>query len=300
MAHHLGGISQYLVEGRVCIMAPESRKSPTRIALYRDCARKWAIKEVVGIGVEHVSTAFGSAVHAELEMLHQPDRRLVVPQCWNPALAKQRAKEVYDWQRTHGFLGGELEMELDLPELPYQGRADYVWVRDERVVLFDYKTTDWGPKYTSVLTQDPQANLYAHMLMCKYGVSLVECIWLYVPRDIPPPFVLPVYATVTREVAELYHRKACDAVRSMERIERSGRMPTAAWETDRSGATCKAYGGCPYKDRCHEVGPGRPSFESVSAAFGDQRTVVVEDRQAHRRAQAREGGGFGSDRGRKI
>lgn len=132
---------------------------------------------------------------------------------------------------------------LTIPDsILWTGKLDLVI--GSQVSLYDHKTLS-SLSYAlkpSELAEDPQAVLYSHALMQRFGVDTLPARWVYVAtRGAKKSF--PVDFTFAAEHV-LPRFRALEAVGTTIAETRRNRLPLAAMQLNQNA--CRDYGGCPY------------------------------------------------------
>lgn len=237
------------------------RLSPSAVACYRICKRKYAYEYNEGLRPPStVKQEFGTEVHRQLELWLREAR---VP---DDTPAGRTAKQGID----KGLLPVPsptllIERSFVLPidverELEVGGFIDCLCPPDgvDEPLLVDHKTTSsltWA-KEPEALKRDPQALLYGMWAMLRYKVPAARARWIYYAATNPkegarkPAGCRSVEVRVTLDDPEVLagiHALLVDLGR-MAAIRRGGK-PGLSFPA--SPESCGVYGGCPHLERCN-------------------------------------------------
>jgi len=245
----LGALNRFIFVSGIFWSMVEVRISPTRIALYGECARKWQYAELFKLTSDSRATRFGTEVHAAVEKeLRGTPGAVDAPVARAAATLLDLAFEV----------GAPVAIEQEMAVGPVQCRIDLlVRTPDGELVLVDHKTSSdpsrWAPT-PSELAARPQAALYALAVMRAYDLASLRCSWHYVSSKGRGAPVVRSFV-IQRAAAERVLEEALPAIGAMlAAAETPDRLLTAAWELDPFTTVCSAYGGCPYAERCMQEG----------------------------------------------
>lgn len=123
------------------------------------------------------------------------------------------------------------------------------------VQMWDHKScadVKWA-KTPAALEEDISACAYAHYLCITYDVDEVRCRWVYTQRDAKAS--VPVDFVITREQAARRWEQTLGMVDRMQETLRT--PPQDPLVLPPTLSACDAYGGCPFRERCHpEAGVG--------------------------------------------
>lgn len=228
--------------------------SPSQIATWQGCARKWAYSRIRPRS-ENRYAAFGSRAHtiaeAWLEHGTPPDARTPEGACIMAGL---------DCLPMPGTAEVETRFDETWGGVHYTGRVDFVYGYEpaRTVIVGDHKTTGDlrfrkrvdgvtpdGYDREKDLREDPQRIVYSFWAMAKFDVEWIGAHWQYYRRK--PPHSVPVFMFEHRdEVARRFdelHRKY-----TLPIVDANGVDPR---ELPRSLEHCGAFGGCPYREECH-------------------------------------------------
>lgn len=248
--------------------------SPSQIATWEDCERKWGWRHLDGIPApQNASAALGSEVH---------DQQLA------PYLLEGRAP---DFSRPSGYIaasglhwlpkpktpGMEVEKHfiLRLPNEPFaiQGYKDFT-VDDSIKIpglpggvpgVGDHKTTSnlkWM-KTKEDLSTDVQAIVYASDALVATGTQAVDLAWVYYQtRGAHRSDRVHVRLTREHTFSELGR-----IVVTARHISATRKSKPRALDLVPNTDACEKYGGCPYRDRCTDLNP----LALVQAGFRNER-----------------------------
>ena len=243
--------------------------SPSQVATFTDCPRKWGFAKIDRLPTpQHRSATFGEALHEIAE------RYLRGGGIWyhpgpNPSKAAQiigpaeyhRAAELVavgapllpapaseGLSVEHAFDGVRLS---DAPH-GWTGRIDWMLRPDVgHLVIGDHKSTsqiDAWAKTESELHTDIQSNVYARWGFLAFpDVESVDLQWTYYQTR-GAKRAHPVHVTLTR--AEVENRfSEIDRIALDMTAARSA--VSAAIDLPPNPETCDKYGGCPFTSRCN-------------------------------------------------
>lgn len=233
------------------------RLSPSAVACYRVCRRKYAFEYNEGFRPpSSPKQEFGLEVHRQLEGWLKEAR---VP---DDSPAGRTAKQGIE----RGYLpvpGPTLlvERKFTLPvdveqELEVGGFIDCV-EPGEVPLLIDHKTTtsmQWA-KTPDDLMADPQALIYGMWAMLRFRAPVVRARWVYYAATNPkegarkPAGCAPVEVLLSMDRPEIRAgiRRLLVDLGAMMTIRRGG-QPGLTFPP--SPESCGAFGGCPHLDRC--------------------------------------------------
>lgn len=234
--------------------------SPSSIATYLSCPRKWAWKKIAKVKKPpHKSAELGSRCHDDV---WEPYLRDGIP----PDLSTEEGLIVQP-TLIHLPLPGrgvtEGPIALDLPGGRMEGRVDLHVHPNERFpeeaqwygpiagvpLVCDHKTTSdfkWAMKPEDLLT-DPQGLIYATWAAVTYmPKEFVDLLWNYA-RTRKPYRAHPVRIRAPLEDLS----KGMDLIISVDNEMRDiYNNVTDPLEVDYNASACATYGGCPYIGRC--------------------------------------------------
>lgn len=247
---------------------PEEKAiSPSQIATFRECERKWAYDKIDRLPRKPNKYAqIGTDTHKELERwleLGKPPRAKTL--AGRIALAGLHALP------EPGIAVTEYYVRFRYKGVLYHGYVDGFWEHINRPVLFvhDHKTTGdfrWA-KTAEELLVDPQMAIYSFGLLLVYPKhEAVVGRWQYHLRR-PTP-TKSGYKHRTRLV-ELKQTRA-QIEQHMEGIHETGLRIVQARSEPASARPknfthCKAYGGCDYIETCHRGVSPRDKFRGIVA-----------------------------------
>lgn len=234
--------------------------SASQIALFRECARKWAWRYIAGLKTEpHPSAVLGTEVDNEQLQPYLRDGR------------------PFDFTRESGYIAASGIEWLPQPKLPglevqkhfvmpspasggkfqFQGYMD-LWLPDSAPVpglaggvpfVGDFKTTSnlkWA-KNAVVLSTDVQAMLYATYALYATRAEQVDLTWIYFQTKGPRRSMRTHLRVHTDHVVTQF-RAIEETALQMHAAREAGVEPL---ELPPTPSQCEAYGGCPYRSRCN-------------------------------------------------
>jgi hypothetical protein len=257
--------------------------SPSQIADYNLCQRKWAFKTIAKVDVpQHPSAEMGTIVHAILEAwLRDATPPNVKPPRKGESKLDKAARIAARMIKHLPPPGtGVVERQFFLRSRRghiYTGKIDWSGYFDAWPTVIDHKTTgdlNYAKTETS-LHEDVQATIYALAGFAGFGVDSLVLFWNYgttkgrdsQTRPVKSGFRLPVVAekfecSIEPVVAEMLgHRYA----------------KTSPYDLPANESACDAFGGCPHRNiRCNptsERNPfsmtqGQQSMADRMSAFG--------------------------------
>jgi hypothetical protein len=231
--------------------------SPTQIALYDACPRKWAYRYIEGLKEpETEQQVEGIEGHARVEALLKHGQ-----EPGNDKLGK-----LINAARRPGYLplpDSSLLLEQEF-FLPLEEGSEFVGFIDCLVppengvaVVIDHKFVSnltWA-KTPIELAGDPQAIAYGRAAVEFFPeAERVECRWLYYQKGSKK--VLPVSFTTTAREA----RYAWEGLKLKASVLANLRVAAPHPEAVRGNeSACVSYGGCPYRSKC-SIGSALGSF----------------------------------------
>jgi hypothetical protein len=241
------------------------------VATYELCPRKWAWAWLDGIVAPPNKFAdFGIKTHRHLELWLKkgvppgggPEARLaqiMIPHLPPPHLVKPANVET--------------EVRIAFDDVIFVMKLD-CWMPDvDPPRVYDHKTTssfDWSLS-AEALVEDVQATLYGAWAFVAAEVDRVQVQWTYgLSRGAPQ--VKPVTRVLNpREIQpRLLH--SIQSAREMRAIMESG---CRAIEVSYNAASCEAFGGCPYQDKCNLT--ARDRLQAIVAQGTAKETGKVKE-----------------------
>ncbi len=253
--------------------------SPSQIATFRDCERKWSYQYVDGLrGPPNRHAQLGTDVHAVLERWFKhgtaPDLNLTIGEIAVSGLRHHPAPSK-DLRVEH-------EARFEFEGVHYLGYIDLHYQESKHIIcVTDHKTTTdfrWALDEDALVT-DAQRIIYSVWSLIAYGVRQVRAKWVYYRTTPPPKSHVVELVQSADEIWEAFRDVHADA----QAIVRARRRSTA--DAPRNFNACQAYGGCPFVERCHN---GVSAIDKAKSIFA----------QAERAEEVRRGPVPPLDRGR--
>lgn len=221
--------------------------SPSQIATYRDCPRKWAWDKLDGIrSPPNASAALGSAVHAHLEQWLEQG---IEP---DDSRAGTIARRALAHLPPPG--SGKVETRFVLPiddDLELIGTVDLIHLAsDGTVIVHDHKTTSSLAyrKRSEDLAQDAQAIIYAAYAAHALDARKVSTQWLYIETKHDGAKVkLEAREWTLDEIGTALETIIAEA-RNLVQLRKSG---LKALDIEPDVNACEKYGGCFYRPNCN-------------------------------------------------
>lgn len=238
--------------------------SPSQVESFRGCQRKWVFKSMLGIYTEQGRGAkLGDEVHKQLETYLKGG--------------------VLDFTHESGYIAAELvpllpdpatedvqaerKMGFEFKGFLWVGKVDWTWKKkDGTVVIGDHKSTSNinYAKTSRDLATDVQAMAYAYDAMALHETPEISLCWDYVQTKKPYKTLISTYDAESKYVVEQMKRITEESLVPMSRLLRFKRQKGVATssedvmrvvsEVPPSPLECEAYGGCPYRANCTDIG----------------------------------------------
>jgi hypothetical protein len=235
------------------------RVSPSQIATWRGCCRKWAYSRCRS-RTENTYAIFGQAVHKVLEAWLQWG---VIPNLLDPHGACAMAG--LHFLPMPPQPGVEHGFEFLFDGVLYNGRIDLLsgFVARRHIVVTDHKSTGdlkWA-KEPDELQDDPQWITYGYYAAHALDVDLVIGQWVYYRRGKPKAIdttIAETRAILTQRFLRQHHlhvlplaasRRCMPANDGPERERWIDLHPRVA-DAGHRDSECRKYGGCPYFHEC--------------------------------------------------
>lgn len=267
-------------------MTTPYRRSPSQIAAFRDCQRKWAWAQIAGIRhPSNASAELGTETHGQLETYLSGG---------NLDFTKESG-EIAASGLEHLPLPGTAGMRLEVP-FSFFGPSgqEYMGYKDVEItpppggvpLVIDHKTTSdlkWAKRPKDLLT-DPQAVLYAVDAFIKNPeATCVDLKWIYYQTK----RTRKSQATYLRVLPEEIHRTFLDIETTAHEMGVLQESITNPLDLPPSTDHCSAYGGCSYQGNCN-LSPIERMRSTVSqgvAATSSLLTKMKEQRERDRAAR---------------
>jgi hypothetical protein len=229
--------------------------SPSQVATYELCARKWAWEWLDGAERSPNKFAeFGIKVHSYLELWLKKR----VPPSGGVSVGKSVQQEARTAQMMIPHLPPPHLVDPDCVEMAagiVVGGVQFImqidlWMPElDPPVVYDHKTTgsfDWALR-PDVMHEDVQATLYAAWALVKTGAPGVAAQWTYGLRG-GAANAMTVRAVLTPAMIEDRVGRSVQSAREMALIlEQGGRAIDVPYDA----AGCGAFGGCPFQEKCN-------------------------------------------------
>ncbi|TXH10113.1 MAG: hypothetical protein E6R03_15810 [Hyphomicrobiaceae bacterium] len=240
--------------------------SPSQIATFNECARKWFFGTVLRKPrAQHPSAAKGEKVHLILEG-YLKTGIVVAPETLdgaelaaitesgihhlpNPAHFNISTEPNWSFERqTKG------ELALIVPTIVYNGRKDFTYDAADGIwTVGDHKTTS-NLRYAltkEALATDPQGILYAAEALRSTGRDKVRLTWIYYQTKRPyKSRLVEVVLDEAHVEAELTKLDEIVGRKMLPLLDKDLRPE----DVEPNLASCDKYGGCPYREIC-DVSP---------------------------------------------
>lgn len=223
--------------------------SPSQLATYRDCPRKWGWDKLEGIRSKpHPSAVLGTAVHAELEAWLEKGK---APD--ESTRAGRIATNAIPHLPVPGAGQVETKFELKVPEgFSFNGVVDLLYedAAANIPVVHDHKTTaKLGYRKTpEQLRSDPQAIVYAAYVFSEHPIyDMLRCDWLYIETGDSGKVKVESITWTRPELEEAYEKLIPEAQELVQLRTRKARALELPYNPD----SCEKYGGCFYKPNCN-------------------------------------------------
>jgi len=242
-------------------MLPTPKISPSQIATFTDCPRKWYFGSVVKVPrVTHPSAEKGERIHTILEG-YLGTGILVAPPtldgaelaaiaesgiCHLPDPAHFKIDLESAWSFTRKTPGGPV-LYNGRKDLEYDA-ADGIWT------VGDHKTTS-SLRYAltkEALKTDPQGILYGAQALQARNRDKVRLTWIYYQTK--RPYKSRLVEVVLDEAHVEAEMVKLDEIVGRKMLPLVGRKDLHQTEVEPNLQSCDKYGGCPYREIC-EVSP---------------------------------------------
>lgn len=245
--------------------------SPSSVALWIECARKWGFRYIAKLVAQAAESAqLGTDGHAQAEAFlggetsgldfSRPSGAIMQagmhlwPAPRTPGMHLER-KFRFRSERTGFIYSGlkdiDIEPNVPVPSLGFDGWAP---------IVIDHKTTSSIEKYaksTETLLYDAQTTIYGLDSMARYESPVVDLGWIYyqtkgarrakpVTMRVELAHTLKVFDAVEEVASEMSEARGAFAYASTDQA--------VAWVKESmkpNPAACGAYGGCPYQHVCN-------------------------------------------------
>ena len=239
--------------------------SPSQIATWRGCQRKWAYSRQRP-RTQNKYAEFGTAMHTELELWltgqRPPD---------NTTLPGRTAMAGLKHLPMPGTCAVEQRVDIEYENVHYLGYIDATWYdADARCVnVVDHKSCgSFQYCHTpETLETDPQFLVYGMFgLLEAPDAIMARGLWNYLQRATPskPPRANPVAAIVSAyRLRERFHEMHHAEGKAIAQAA-AERLPPE--ELPRNPNECDRYGGCPFASECWAATEKPPNVAAILAA----------------------------------
>lgn len=232
-------------------------RSASQIEDFLLCRRKWAFNKIDKIKQEGTpATQLGGDTHKELEHYYEGGDIRYHDEFGHPYLPGEIAASGLEHLPAPGTPGLKVEgyFKFQTPGGHWvRGYKDLEILQDGQVpAVYDHKTASQFGSYNKTeetLKDDTQANLYAYETMLKTGSDVVDLQWTYM-RTKGARKSKAVRLRVFRQDVENKIKELDEVMSEMHSI--NIRCQTAN-EVEKNIDACRAFGGCPYINICHQT-----------------------------------------------
>lgn len=231
--------------------------SVSQISTFNACKRKWAGQKLFRLPEpERAAASMGTEVHAELE---NKAKAIADVKWYAPKKHAQLVENM--WAHVPALVDAEFitEARLELPVIDgvrLLGFADLLIRYPDRKsgVVLDYKTTK-SKRYIkakkTLETGDLQAAVYQHYGRTMWPDHNWVCHWITGLTD-GSNKVTSTTAKITNETVDRVWSHVQEASSEIVQLRRSA--PKHFEDVEPTfGDACKAFGGCPFADRCNNA-----------------------------------------------
>lgn len=253
--------------------------SPSQLATFIECPRKWGWEKLEGIrGLQKPTAALGERVHK-------------IAEAWLSNATPPPRDETFTIDDKIYYPGQIFESGMHLLPPPgsgfvesmfswriFNGRIDFAWKGPECPAVLDHKTTSnlGYAKTVEDLKTDPQAIIYASAALEETQAHAVDLFWVYYKTG-KPYKAERVHLRVTREYAAEQLRPLESLANYMLDLRRSG---ARAKDLPPNADACQNYGGCDFVSHC-----SLSSQEIIRSIYMNEMSLEEKVR-AHKAAQA--------------
>lgn len=241
--------------------------SPSQIATFNECNRKWFFQSVLRVPRnQHPSAAKGEKVHKILEGYLETGI-LTAPETFEgpelsaiaesglvhlPKPAHFKISTEPNWSFERQTKG---ELALTVPTILYNGRKDFTYDAADGIwTVGDHKTTS-NLKYALTqeqLSTDPQGILYAADALQSTGRERVRLNWIYYLTK--RPYKSKLVEVILDEAHVESELVKLDEIVGRKMLPLVPQKDLSASEVEPNLGSCDKYGGCPYREIC-DVSP---------------------------------------------
>jgi hypothetical protein len=240
--------------------SPETRRlSPSQIATFRLCQRKWGFRYIEKLpDPPKAGQAFGKEGHSRVELWLRDgvapgtdDLGVLIQKAIKPGFLPTPSKSLLIEKRGGGFI---LDTAIGVHFVGFIDCVVPPGVEIAEPIVVDHKFRK-SLRYAESpgeLVVDPQASIYSRVVALRFKLDRVVNRWIYYAasgddRPRKPIGVSKVEILRTARELELGWREVLkDAVR-MKRAHDEG---ARAMDLEVGPGGCEAFGGCPYRERC--------------------------------------------------
>lgn len=252
---------------------PDLLVSPSQLATYRECGRKWGWNKLDGIKEpEKPSQRKGKEYHKGLEDWLQKSEV--------PGKELDRLLTALSHFPEPGSPGLEVEryFALLVDDVVFHGYTDVDVNSSFSLEVYDLKTTKdfmWA-KSTEQLGQDPQCSIYALKQMVEAGLTNCDTRWVYCLTE-GRRESMPVDKSWTFDEALSVVTGWLPVAKTLRDTYKASKK---AIELPFNVSQCSAYGGCYYQDRCNISARDRMKAMFVQDRLKDQKKEERRDTMA--------------------
>jgi hypothetical protein len=241
--------------------SPETRRlSPSQVATFRLCQRKWGFRYIEKIpDPPKAGQAFGKEGHARVEVWLRDgvapgvdDLGVLIQKAIKPGYLPTPSKALLIEKRGGGFI---LDTAIGVH---FVGFIDCVVppgveVAEPIVVDHKFRKSLRYAESPGELVVDPQASIYSRVVALRFKLDRVVNRWLYYAasgedRPRKPIGVSKVEILRTARELELGWREVLKDAARMKKAHDEG---ARAMDLEVGPGGCEAFGGCPYRARCN-------------------------------------------------
>jgi RecB family exonuclease len=230
--------------------------SPSQIASYRDCPRKWWWRSVKDVPPKpNRFAALGTAIHQRLQRYLEtgelPSGSETTLRIEGRGWSEDDLMEIMlpgmPYLPGPGAAECERDIELDLGEFgTMRGYVDFLHAHEGVAEVGDHKTTSnlrWA-KTAEDLKTDPQAITYSVAALEHFGLDEAHCGWIYYCTGKPQAKLVECRFSLTE--LQTAWQSLLDEIAQMHPL----RHVEDYHDVPKNIESCTKYGGCPYRENC--------------------------------------------------